>query len=120
MNLNKTLAEEVQRVLRERRWTLRAASEASGLPHTTIFHMSQGRSVRLSNVKKWAEAIGESPYRWAEIALKPHLDQDREHEEKSVPLSEAAAEVARLFESLPPHDKNTVKSLLEVLMKNKI
>ncbi len=116
MNLNKRMAEEVARVLRERRWTLRAASEASGLPHTTIYHMSHGHNVRMSNVKKWAEAISESPYLWAEIALQPHLDQDRAQEAGLTPES---LTVAQHFDALSPRDKHAVKSLLEAMtMKN--
>jgi SOS-response transcriptional repressor LexA len=66
------LAQETQRALSERGWSLRAAERRSGVNYSTIYNMKLGRNVDAEHLIRFATALGEDPNRWLEAAGKPY------------------------------------------------
>lgn len=116
-------AEEVERVLSERGWSLRRAEACTGVSAGTIQNMRIGRRVKVENVLKWAEAIGESPDRWLRIAMGRSPEPGEEAAER-VPSPDATRSeiqyvldpdtlaVAESYRGLPPAAKELVKNTI--------
>lgn len=65
------LAQETERVLRERKWSLRRAELQTQVNYSTIYNMKLGRNVDPEHLVSFARAIGEDPDYWLAVAGKP-------------------------------------------------
>lgn len=116
------LAEQMQRVLLARGWSLRRAARQTGIKYSTIYNMSLGVRVGPQFVVRWAAAIGERRRDWLMWAgygefidggdSAPMPEGARE---SHTPIYDAVMGTATKLHSLPPQKYRLIADLIDEL-----